>query len=166
MRLWKHLQVKYKLLLMITPVVIVIDQIVKIYVDQTMELYQTIEIVENYFNLTYIRNKGAAFGMLANMDEAWRVPFFLCISVIAIGAILYTLHAYKDSSRIFPVALAMILGGAVGNMIDRARLGEVIDFILVHWHQYHWPAFNVADSAITVGVGMLILHMFHEERKT
>jgi len=146
---------KYKFLFFITPLVIILDQLVKYYIDASMHLHQSIEVVENYFHITYIRNRGAAFGIFADADSSLRVPFFLTISIIAIFIIIYTIHRHKEGSKLFHLALALILGGAAGNMIDRAIMGEVIDFIDLHWHQYHWPAFNVADSAITVGAVIL-----------
>ena len=154
---------RYKLLLIIAPVVIVIDQWTKLIVDKNMLLYQSIEVLENFFHITYIRNKGAAFGILSGADASLRIPFFLGVSFIAIAVIIYALKTHKGESPIFPVALSLILGGAIGNMIDRVRMGEVIDFLDAHWYQHHWPAFNIADSAITVGMGFLIFQMITEK---
>ena len=95
-----------------------------------------------------------------------RIPFFLGVSVIAIGVIVYLLKNHKGESPIYPLALSLILGGAIGNMIDRVRMGEVIDFLDVHWYQHHWPAFNIADSAITVGMGFLIFQMITEKESS
>lgn len=156
---------KYKLLLAVAPLVIIIDQIVKIYVESSMHLHQSIEVLENFFHFTYIRNRGAAFGILSGADSAFRVPFFLAVSAIAIATIIYMIHRYEGRSGLFPAALALILGGAIGNMIDRIRLGEVIDFIDIHWYRHHWPAFNIADSAITIGIGLLIIQMLIEKEK-
>ena len=147
------------------PVIIILDQLVKIYVDKTMYLYQSIEVLENFFHITYIRNKGAAFGILSGANESLRVPFFLTVSAIAIVVIIYTIYTYREESQLFPFSMALILGGAIGNMIDRIRLGEVIDFVDVHWYTHHWPAFNVADSAITIGVTLLIINILFEHKK-
>ena len=130
-----------------------------------MHLYQSIEVVQNFFHFTYIRNKGAAFGILSGIDPSFRIPFFLLISAVAIIVIVYAVHTHKGESVLFSSALALILGGAIGNMIDRIRMGEVIDFIDVHWYEHHWPAFNIADSAITVGMGLLILQMLTEKEQ-
>ncbi|MDT8318169.1 MAG: signal peptidase II [bacterium] len=157
---------KYIPLFSYAPLIVFLDQLVKIYVDRQMQLYQSIEVVENFFHITYIRNRGAAFGMLSGADESVRVPFFLGISLIAIAVIFYTIYTYHEESRLFPLSMAMILGGAIGNMIDRVRFGEVIDFLDVHWYEHHWPAFNVADSAICIGVGLLIINMFFEKEKS
>jgi len=160
---WKVLDKRYKLLLIIAPVVIVSDQWSKLIVDRNMMLYQSIEVLENFFHITYIRNKGAAFGILSGADASLRIPFFLAVSLVAIAIIFYVLKNHKGQSSIFPVALSLILGGAIGNMIDRVRMGEVIDFLDAHWYQHHWPAFNIADSAITVGMGFLIYQMITEK---
>jgi len=164
-RLSKGLDKKYIPLFTYMPVIIILDQLVKIYVDKTMYLYQSIEVLENFFHITYIRNKGAAFGILSGANESLRVPFFLTVSAIAIVVIIYTIYTYREESQLFPFSMALILGGAIGNMIDRIRLGEVIDFVDVHWYTHHWPAFNVADSAITIGVTLLIINILFEHKK-
>ena len=157
---------KYIFLLTLTPAVVILDQITKIYIDGAMQLYQSIEVLENLFNITYVRNKGAAFGILSGANESLRVPFFLVVSTIAIAVIIYMIYSYKEESKIFPLSLALILGGAIGNAIDRIRIGEVIDFLDVHWYEHHWPAFNVADAAICIGVAFLIINMLFEKEKS
>ena len=157
---------KYIPLIAYTPLIVIIDQLTKTYVDNGMRLYQSIELLENFFHITYIRNKGAAFGILSGADESVRIPFFLVISAIAIAVIFYILYSYHEESKLFPLSLALILGGAVGNMIDRIRFGEVVDFLDVHWYDHHWPAFNIADSAISIGVALLIINMLFEKEKS
>lgn len=154
---------RYRLLLITTAVLLVLDQASKLYIDSRFALYQSLTVVENFFNITYVRNKGAAFGIFA--DSAVRIPFFITVSVVAAVGILCYLHRLREDQRLLHFSLALIFAGALGNLIDRIRLGEVIDFLDAHWYQYHWPAFNVADSAITVGVAMLLVDMWHEERK-
>ena len=161
----KGLNKKYIPLFTYAPVIIILDQLVKIYVDKSMYLYQSIEVLENFFHITYVRNKGAAFGILSDANESLRIPFFLTVSAIAIAVILYTIYTHQEESQLFPVSMALILGGAIGNMIDRIRLGEVIDFVDVHWYNHHWPAFNVADSAISIGVTLLIINILFEHKK-
>jgi len=124
-----------------------------------MTLHQSIEILPNFAHLTYIRNTGAAFGFFAGAQSNLRMFFFILISIIAIGAILYLMKNLPAKRNGQIVSLSFVLGGAVGNLIDRARWGEVIDFIDLHWHRYHWPAFNIADSAITIGVILLLILM-------
>ena len=154
---------RYTLFALITFFGIIIDQITKIAVDRTMQLSDSITIVEHFFHLTYVRNRGAAFSFLS--DASWRLPFFISITIVAALVILVAFQKMRDDQRLAHTSLAMIFSGAVGNLIDRIRLGEVIDFLDVHWYQHHWPAFNVADSLICVGVFLLALDMMLEEKR-
>jgi signal peptidase II len=154
---------KFLILLLLTPVLLIVDQLTKLYIDRTMKLYQSIPVIDGLFSITYLRNKGAAFSFLA--DASWRLPFFILVSFIAVAAILFAFNKLRDDQHLAVFSLTMILSGAVGNLIDRLRLGEVIDFLDVYWKSHHWPAFNVADSAICVGVALLALDMFLEERR-
>ena len=142
---------------------IIIDQITKIAIDRSMQLFDSIPIVENFFHITYVRNRGAAFSFLS--DASWRLPFFITVSIIAALVILIAFRKLRDDQKLAHISLAMIFSGAVGNLIDRVRLGEVIDFIDVHWYRHHWPAFNVADSLICVGVFLLAIDMVLEEKR-
>ena len=157
------MKLRYQILLTISALVLVLDQATKVYIDRTMALHSSITVVEGFFNLTYLRNKGAAFGVLA--DSAYRIPFFLLVSSVAALVILVVIKRLREDQRIAAVSLSLIFSGAIGNLIDRVRLGEVIDFLDVHWKGHHWPAFNVADSAICVGVFLLAVEMFIEERR-
>ena len=139
------------------------DQISKLYIDSTMTLYQTIPVIDGLFNIFYIRNKGAAFSFLSN--AAWRLPFFICVSSFASVVILVVFARLRADQKLAQASFAMIFSGAVGNLIDRIRLGEVIDFLDVYWKTNHWPTFNVADSFICIGVALLALDMFLEERR-
>jgi signal peptidase II len=141
----------------------VIDQAAKVLVDRTMALYQSIPVIDGLFSITYMRNRGAAFSFLADFD--YRRPFFIAITLVAIAVIAVTFRKLRDDQRLAAFSLSLIFSGAVGNLIDRMRLGEVIDFLDVYWKTHHWPAFNVADSAICVGVALLALDMLREERR-
>jgi signal peptidase II len=154
---------KYKILLIVSTLVLVLDQATKLYVDRTMHLYQSIPVLDGLFSITYLRNKGAAFSFLAN--ASWRLPFFIFVSLVAAAVILLVFVRLRPDQRFTAFALALIFAGAVGNLIDRVRLGEVIDFLDVYWRNHHWPAFNVADSAICVGVALLVLDMYFEEKR-
>lgn len=143
---------------------LVADQLTKLYIARTMSLYQSIPVVDGLFNIFYIRNKGAAFSFLSN--ASWRLPFFIAVSLVAALAILVAFTRLRNDQKLAQLSLAMIFSGAVGNLIDRVRLGEVIDFLDVYWKSHHWPAFNVADSLICVGVALLALDMLREERRT
>jgi len=157
------MKAKYLILLAATPLILLVDQLTKLYIDRTMKLYQSIPVVDGLFSITYLRNRGAAFSFLA--DASWRLPFFLFATVIAVIAILMAFTKLRDEQHFAAVSLTMILAGAVGNLIDRVRMGEVIDFLDVYWRNHHWPAFNVADSAICVGVALLAFDMFREEKR-
>lgn len=142
---------------------LVIDQASKLYIHNSMTLYQSIPVLDGLFNITYLRNKGAAFSFLSH--ASWRIPFFITVTLVAAVVILVALRKLNERQRLVQVALAMIFSGAVGNLIDRVRLGEVIDFLDVYWRNYHWPAFNVADSLICVGVALVAMDMLQEERR-
>ena len=154
---------RYTLFATIAIVGILIDQITKIAVDRSMQLFDSIPIVEHFFHLTYVRNRGAAFSFLSN--ASWRLPFFITVSIIAAIVILVAFQKMRDDQKLAHTSLALIFSGAVGNLIDRIRLGEVIDFLDAHWYRHHWPAFNVADSLICVGVFLLAIDMFLEEKR-
>jgi signal peptidase II len=141
--------------LWLSVLVVVIDQLTKRVVDSSMQLYQSIELVP-FFQLTYLRNQGAAFSFLAGAG-GWQRWFFIGLAVTAIALICYWLKRMGKDQRWEAAAWALILGGALGNLIDRVAYGYVIDFLDVYYGQWHWPAFNVADSAITIGVGMLLI---------
>ncbi|MDD2897631.1 MAG: signal peptidase II [Desulfuromonadaceae bacterium] len=142
---------------------IIIDQITKAVVDSSMQLFDSIPIIEHFFHITYVRNKGAAFSFLSN--TSWRLPFFITVSLIAALVILIAFRKLRDDQKLAHISLALIFSGAVGNLIDRVRLGEVIDFLDAHWYRHHWPAFNVADSLICVGVFLLAIDMIGEEKR-
>lgn len=147
---------KYVLVGVVATVVIVLDQITKFWIASTMRLHQSIEIF-SWFDLTYVRNPGAAFSLFADHSSAFRVPFFALVFVLAGGAIAFFVRQTPASQKSVLVACGLVLGGAIGNLIDRIAYGEVIDFALAHWNEYYWPAFNVADSGISVGVVILLL---------
>jgi signal peptidase II len=155
---------RYSLLVGVAGLVVLLDQITKIWVHQTLRLYETKAIVPGFLDLHYIRNTGAAFGFLSGSQAGFRIPFFIVVSFVAVGIILYLFFKLEESEVMMPLALSLVLGGAIGNLVDRIRQGEVIDFILIHYKSFHWPSFNVADIAITVGVGLLVLWIFLYEK--
>jgi signal peptidase II len=135
--------------------VIALDQCSKQLVDRSLQLFESITLLP-FFQLTYVRNTGAAFSFLAGAG-GWQRWAFIALAVSASGAIGYWLYKLDKSRHFEAAAWALVLGGAVGNLIDRALFGYVIDFLDVFYGEWHFPAFNVADSAITVGVGMLLI---------
>lgn len=140
------------------PCLLVLDQATKAYVTRTMELYHSIPVIENFFSFTYLRNKGAAFSIFAH--SSFRLPFLIAVSVIAIIGIIYYFSKINPNDRNTAVGMSFILAGAAGNLMDRVRHGEVVDFLDAHWYGHHWPAFNVADSAIFVGVVLIVFANF------
>lgn len=154
---------KYRSFALATVISLILDQTSKIYIDNSFVLSESKRVVTNFFHITYVRNPGAAFGILS--DNAIRLPFFIGISIIAVLGILWYLRRVANDKTWQHLALGLILSGALGNLIDRLRLGEVIDFIDVHWYNYHWPAFNIADSAICIGVAIMLLCGWREERE-
>ena len=155
---------RYLLLALIASTVTILDQATKYWITQSMRLHESIPVIPNLFSFTYIRNPGAAFGLLAGSSNAFRTVFFGVTSLLALALLITILVRLPDKDWIGRISIAGILGGAIGNLIDRLRFGEVIDFLDVYVESYHWPAFNVADSAISVGVVFLIIH-FTFERK-
>jgi signal peptidase II len=146
----------YLLLLLL---VVALDQATKWVVDRAMDLHESRVVVEGLLSLTYVQNRGAAFGVLSDAELPYQSILFSLISVAALGGIAAYAWRLPTASRLPQTALALIMGGALGNLFDRARLGHVVDFVDFYWGPHHWPAFNVADSAITVGVALLILDM-------
>lgn len=138
-------------------IVVLFDQISKITMSRLLEFGQS-EPVTSFFNLVMVYNKGAAFSFLAD-QQGWQRYLFAGISLAASLLIIWMLKR-NPSQRLFCWALALILGGAIGNLIDRLAYGHVIDFLDVYFYGWHWPAFNVADSAITIGAGLFILDEF------
>lgn len=145
--------------------VIVVDQLTKIWIVKSFALYESITLIPGFFNFTYLTNKGAAFGFLAGVDSSWRHYFFLALATVALVLIVVAWRRMHNDHALYGPALACIAGGAIGNVIDRVRLGAVVDFLDFYVAGHHWPAFNVADSAIFVGVALFLLGNILEEGK-
>lgn len=158
---------KYVFLIAWSTFAVALDQLTKIYIHTRFQLGESITVIENFFNITYVRNPGAAFGFLAESHPDFREAFFLTIPPVAMVIILMILRGVSDKDRWQIFALSSIFGGAIGNYIDRLRFRYVIDFLDFHLYQkYSWPAFNVADSAIVVGVIILMVLMWLEKKTT
>ncbi len=154
------MKVKYTVFFLTLAAVILVDQFAKIYVDATMSLGQSIPVIDGLFNITFVKNPGAAFGFLANASPFFRSFFLVAVTVIAIILILYFVAKNSATELLLTFSLALIMGGAVGNLIDRVRYGEVIDFLDFYLGSFHWPAFNAADTAITLGALVLLYEIF------
>jgi signal peptidase II len=152
------------LVLLLAGAIAVLDQVTKLIVLERLALGVPIPIVNGLLSLTLVLNPGLAFGLLGGLPPAWRwMVAVLSLAALAVLArvALRVLPAGGAAGR---TAIGLIFGGAVGNLIDRARFGAVVDFVDVHWKGWHWPAFNVADSAITIGVALLALRLLAEPR--
>jgi signal peptidase II len=148
--------------------VIIIDQLTKLWIITNFALHEQQNVIPGLFDLVYVTNTGAAFGFLAGSKSGLRQLFFVGVATVALVIIVYAYGHLKKQGKIFVYSLGLIAGGAIGNLIDRVRFGSVVDFLDFYLGSHHWPAFNAADSAITVGVGLFMLgtllqHL--EERK-
>ncbi len=150
---------KYIRLLIIAGSIIALDQITKVIISKTLALHNSIPIIPGFFNFTYVLNPGGAFGFMANQSTTVRALIFLFVSSLAICFILYFYINTPETHIFLSVGFALIFGGAIGNMIDRIRLGKVIDFLDFYMLKTHWPAFNVADCAISIGMAIFIFHI-------
>jgi signal peptidase II len=153
------LSAKWKIVGAWLAIIVVFDRVTKVIVDRVMPLHHSIPIIDGLFNLTYVRNTGAAFGIFAGSHEAFRLPFLILVSILALGFVFVMLKRLPEEQTGLITALAFIVGGAVGNLVDRILYGEVIDFLDIYWSHYHWPAFNIADSFITIGVVITLYHL-------
>ncbi len=149
-----------RFLLAVAGAVVAVDQFTKLLVDQYLPLYTLKPIIPRFFNLVHARNTGAAFSMFAGEPAPLRTLFFAGLALLVVGGICYAYTKLKREEVWTRWAYALICGGAIGNLVDRLRLGEVIDFLDFYVGPYHWPAFNVADSAITVGACLLAIGLF------
>jgi signal peptidase II len=157
-------QKKNVLLLAIAGLVILLDQLTKAWIIKTMRIHEVYSVVDGFFNVVHARNPGAAFGFLAGAPPVFRSSFFIAVTAAAILLILHYLRKARVEELPLVLALALIIAGAVGNLIDRIRFGEVVDFLDVYVGSYHWPAFNVADSAITTGAILLAMILLRRQK--
>ena len=151
---------KYLALLFVSGFLIVTDQYTKFMVSLHIPLNYSIKVVEGFFNLTHIRNSGVAFGLFASQQSEYKALMLIVISTIAIMAILVIFHQTPKGKKIVQTGLILIFSGAIGNLIDRSLHGEVIDFVDFFIEGYHFPAFNIADSCITIGVALMVVDLF------
>ncbi len=153
---------RYRTAIIISALVVILDQLSKWLVVKYMPLYSKIRILP-FLDITHVRNPGAAFGIFGNMPESIRLPLFVVVLITAVVVIFYFLSRTGAGDRLLVVSLSLILGGAIGNSIDRFRLRYVTDFIDFHWFgdpSLHWPPFNLSDSAITIGVILILFDTF------
>ena len=137
--------------------IILLDQVSKLLILHFLPLFSAMEIIPGFFNLVHVRNTGAAFSILAGVNSVWRQSLFVGLTIVVVGILLFAYGKLRPEDRWTRTAYALITGGALGNLVDRVRLGEVVDFLDCYVGAYHWPAFNLADSAISVGALMLVI---------
>ncbi len=136
--------------------ILLLDQYTKYLVRRDMLIYESIPVIRGFFNLTHVTNSGVAFSIGANAQSDWVRYFFITVSVLAIIALIAIYRDLTAEDKRLKVAFIMILGGALGNLVDRLMFGKVTDFLDLYWGRHHWPVFNVADSCITIGVGIVL----------
>ena len=158
--MFKHTGLSF---LWLSAVAFFIDLLTKYIVVQNFELYESINVLP-VFNLTYVRNYGAAFSFLAD-HSGWQKYFFIILAIAVSAMLVYFLYKNKAAQKLQNSAYALIIGGALANMADRSYHGFVVDFLDVYWREWHYPVFNIADIAISVGAGLLILDAFKNNDK-
>ena len=147
---------KYTRLTFICFIIVFLDQISKYLVRLEIPLYSNLNILP-FLDFTHIRNTGVAFGMLQNLPQGFKLPFFILVFVLAVLVIFSIIKNLDEKDKFLITGLSMIMAGAIGNSIDRFRLGYVTDFIDFYWSTHHWPPFNIADSSITIGATIVVL---------
>ena len=150
---------KYVFLFFVSGVLVIMDQYSKLMVSLHIPLNYSVKVVEGFFSLTHIRNSGVAFGLFASQQSEYKALMFVAISTVAIIAILVIFHQTPKEKKMVQMGLVLIFSGAIGNLIDRVLHGEVIDFVDFFINRHHFPAFNIADSCITIGVMFMIADM-------
>jgi len=153
---------KYFLVSTIIGAVLILDQITKYLIETHVRLFEVIRIVPGFFNIMHVRNKGSAFSVCSGSPEVFRSMFFITITIVALVVLAFLIRKTREQLQL--IAFSLIAGGAGGNLIDRVRYGEVVDFIQWYVKSYYWPSFNVADSSITIGVCLLAIDMMFQKK--
>jgi signal peptidase II len=156
---------KYWVLLIFGLGILLLDQWTKSMVVQKLPLYQRVEVIQGFFDLTHVRNTGGAFGIFGGEKGGVGSMLFVVVSLLAIGAIVFLFIKIREDEKTLALSFSLVLSGAIGNLIDRLRYGEVVDFLDFHLSTHHWPAFNVADSAICIGIGLMALELLKRDHK-
>ena len=140
--------------------IVVADRLTKLWIVGSLPLGGAIPVIPGFFSIVYLRNPGAAFGMFAGLDSPLRETLLIAIAIVAVAVLVQLIRATSPEQRLHRLAAASVIGGALGNLYDRIFYGEVVDFLYFYWRDFYWPAFNVADSCITVGAALLVLTTF------
>jgi signal peptidase II len=156
---------KYWVLLIVFFWILFVDQWTKYAVQQRLALHRSVVVIHGFFNLTHVRNTGGAFGFLGGEKGGIGSLFFIVVSLIAIGTLLFLFVRLKDGEETLSFSFSLVMSGAVGNLIDRLLYGEVVDFFDFYISSFHWPAFNIADSAISLGIGLMALELLIRDHR-
>ncbi len=156
---------KYWVLLIFCFGILVLDQWTKSLIIQKLLLYQKVEVIQGFFNILHVRNTGGAFGIFGGDKGGLGSILFVVVSLVAVGVIVFLFIRIKEDEKTLALSFSLILSGAIGNLIDRLRYGEVIDFLDFYLSSTHWPTFNVADSAICIGIGLMALELLKRDHK-
>lgn len=154
---------KLKVLFFLAPLILAADQVTKFWILRDFPYGSRFPVIDGFFDLVHVRNTGAAFGLFSGAAAEWREPFFFVISAAAILFLLYYWRKLRETECLNLTVVGLLLGGVAGNLVDRIRFGHVVDFLSFYIGEYEWPAFNVADSAITISMGLLILQALRGE---
>lgn len=155
---------KYKIVFVLGGIILLVDQSTKLWIQNAIPLWESRTVIPGLFNLVHVLNKGAAFGFLAELEGNMQTYFFIAVTGLAIVLIVHLLRTVHREDNYLFTALGLILGGALGNLIDRIRLGMVIDFLDFYFKDHHWPAFNAADMAISAGAILLLVSFYKKKR--
>lgn len=145
--------------LVIAIAAILLDRVTKVIIEHTLPSNDSVNVIPGFFQITHVHNRGAAFGLFADSPSEWKVAMLVVFSVVALVVVSFLLWKNSHAMTSTGVGLALILGGAIGNLWDRVAAGHVTDFLLFYISRYEWPAFNVADSCIVIGAGLLVLEI-------
>jgi signal peptidase II len=162
---FKLMKRKYWVLLISCSWILLLDQWTKYVVEERFPLYSKVEVISGFFNLTHVRNPGGAFGIFGAERGGIGGLLFVIVSLLAVGIIIYLFLRVKEEEKLLSLSLSLVLSGALGNLSDRVRYGEVIDFLDFYVSSFHWPAFNIADSAICVGIGLMAFELLVKDHK-
>lgn len=150
---------RYTRSFIIAIIVFTLDQISKFLVREYLPLHHSIEVIKGFFNIVHFQNPGIIFGILSQSTTTFTHYLLITVPLLAIILLIFFIHSLKDDDNFLLVAVSLILGGATGNLVDRVIYKKVIDFLDFYWNTYHWPAFNLADTVISIGIILFVIHI-------
>jgi signal peptidase II len=155
------IQRRHLILLSLSGAIVSFDQLLKTMVINRFKQGEVLSVLNGFFNITFLKNDGTAFGLLSSLDPHVREPLLAIIPLLTLATVLFVFQRLSDKDRVLIYSLTFIVGGSVGNLIDRARVGYIIDFLDFHWHdRFHFPSFNIADGAIVSGIALLLYYFY------